>query len=84
MASVEADFRQHFDLVMHALGTRGLLLGSYDVRGKANFMTIGWGTLGIIWGLPIWVVLVRRSRYTFGCIEHSRCFSVNVPVRGMA
>ncbi|MFH0964841.1 MAG: flavin reductase [Planctomycetota bacterium] len=83
MAHVEVDFRRDFEAVMHALGTRGLLLGSYDARGKANFMTIGWGVLGIVWGLPMWVVLVRPSRYTFGCIERTGFFSVNVPTKGM-
>ena len=28
-----------------------------------NPMTIGWGTLGIIWGKPVFQVYVRPSRY---------------------
>jgi len=62
---------------------QGLLLGSYDSAGKPNVMTIGWGALGRIWGVPAWIVLVRPSRYTFRCIEHSGCFSVNVPTSEM-
>ncbi|MFP4054178.1 MAG: flavin reductase family protein, partial [Phycisphaerae bacterium] len=42
-------------------------------------MTIGWATLGSVWGVPSWMVFVRPSRYTFNCIEHSGCFTVNVP-----
>ena len=45
---------------------------------KLNTMTIGWATIGIIWGLPILTVLVRPSRYTFALIEKSGEFSVNV------
>ena len=75
---------EHYDGVMKALGSGGLLLGSYDPEGKANIMTIGWGTLGIVWGLPIWTVLVRPSRYTYECIEHSGGFTVNVPMAEMA
>jgi len=72
-------FSEHFDLVMDALRTRGLLLGSYDAAGKPNAMAIGWGSLGNVWSMPLWIVLVRPSRYTYQCIEHSGCFSVNVP-----
>jgi flavin reductase (DIM6/NTAB) family NADH-FMN oxidoreductase RutF len=73
-----------FPQVMRAMTSRGLLLGSYDAHGKANLMTIGWGCLGSIWGIPIWTVLVRPSRYTHSCIEHSACFSVNVPGEDLA
>jgi len=74
----------NYSAVVDRLGSEGLLLGSYDSAGKANFMTIGWGALGIVWSLPVWVVLVRPSRYTYGCIEHSGCFTVNVPTPAMA
>ncbi|MBI5725979.1 MAG: flavin reductase family protein [Planctomycetes bacterium] len=73
------DYRKYYEAVMKTLTSRGLLLGSYDSAGKANAMTIGWGSAGSIWGLPVWIVLVRPSRYTYRCIEHAGCFSVNVP-----
>lgn len=73
----------YFEQVMKAMTTRGLLVGSYDAAGKANLMTIGWGSLGCLWGLPIWTILVRPSRYTYRCIEHSGCFTVNVPTPRM-
>jgi flavin reductase (DIM6/NTAB) family NADH-FMN oxidoreductase RutF len=79
MAKADLDYTKHFEFVMKTLTERGLLIGSYDAQGKANLMTIGWGTLGSIWGLPMWVVLVRPSRYTYRCIEHTGCFTVNVP-----
>jgi flavin reductase (DIM6/NTAB) family NADH-FMN oxidoreductase RutF len=56
-------------------GAGGLLL----IAGfKGNPMTIGWGTIGIIWKIPIFTVLVRPSRYTHELIEESGAFSVNV------
>lgn len=70
---------EHYSQVMDAMTRQGLLLGSYDADGKPNLMTIGWGSIGSIWGLPIWIVLVRPSRYTYRCIEHNGCFTVNVP-----
>ena len=84
MAWQEMEYTDHYDLVVKALTTDGLLLGSYDAQGKANIMTIGWGTLGVIWGIPMWIVLVRPSRYTYQCIEASAAFSVNVPSNDMA
>jgi len=79
MSKSVMEFTRHFEAVMGVLRGRGLLLGSYDPAGKANVMTIGWGSLGSIWGEPIWTVLVRPSRHTYRCIEHSGCFTVNVP-----
>ena len=32
----------------------------------------------------MWNVLVRPSRYTYGCIEQTGCFTVNVPTGEMA
>lgn len=57
----------------------GLLLVAADAQGHANVMTIGWGTVGVIWGKPIFTVLVRPSRYTYGHLEASDSFTVCVP-----
>jgi flavin reductase (DIM6/NTAB) family NADH-FMN oxidoreductase RutF len=46
-------------------------------------MTIGWATVGVVWGEPVMVVLVRPSRYTYGFIEESQVFTVNVPTPDM-
>ena len=72
-------YSDHFGEVMRTMTSRGLLLGSYDSAGQANLMTIGWGTLGSVWGVPAWIVFVRPSRHTYACIEHTGCFTVNVP-----
>jgi len=77
------EYTRYYEQVMRAMTSQGLLLGSYDASGKANLMTIGWGAIGSIWGVPVWMVLVRPSRYTYRCIEHSACFSVNVPAPDM-
>ena len=53
-------------------------------QGKVNTMTIGWGSLGVIWGKPVFSVLVRPSRYTYGLLEASGEFTVSVPLADMA
>jgi flavin reductase (DIM6/NTAB) family NADH-FMN oxidoreductase RutF len=84
MSKQKTHFAAHYEAVMGAMADRGLLLGSYDAAGKANVMTIGWGMIGSVWGVPTWAVLVRPSRYTYRCIEHTGCFTVNVPGEDLA
>ena len=71
-------YTENFQPVMDSMTNQGLLLGSYDADGRANIMAIGWGAVGSIWSMPVWTVLVRPSRYTHECIEHSGGFTVNV------
>jgi flavin reductase (DIM6/NTAB) family NADH-FMN oxidoreductase RutF len=44
-----------------------------------NTMTIGWGTIGFMWRLPMMMVAVRASRHTFGIIERAADFTVSIP-----
>jgi flavin reductase (DIM6/NTAB) family NADH-FMN oxidoreductase RutF len=73
------DYMRHADRVQDILTGRGLLLTAYDPAGRANAMTIGWGSIGSVWGMPMWTVLVRPSRYTYKCIETAGSFAVCVP-----
>lgn len=45
-----------------------------------NTMTIGWASFGVIWGKPILMVMVRKSRHTYEIIEKADNFTVSVPV----
>ncbi|SHJ86280.1 flavin reductase family protein [Propionispora hippei] len=45
-----------------------------------NTMTIGWGAISHIWQKPVFIVLVRPSRYTYELIENSSEFTVSVPL----
>ena len=65
------------------LADPGLLLVSSRGRDQANAMIIGWATVGVLWGKPVFVTLVRPSRHTFGLIEASGLFTVNVPTEEM-
>jgi flavin reductase (DIM6/NTAB) family NADH-FMN oxidoreductase RutF len=83
MASREVPYTYQFDNTLEMLANGGLLLASTREDGSSNVMTIGWATLGVIWGLPVMVVLVRPSRYTYQFIEASQVFTVNVPTPEM-
>lgn len=58
---------------------KGVLLTTKS-GDKVNSMTIGWGILGIEWGKPIFVALVRESRYTKKLLDENPEFTVNVPL----
>lgn len=46
---------------------------------KVNTMVIGWGTLGFMWRLPVFIAMVRKSRFTHELLEKSREFTVTFP-----
>ncbi len=58
---------------------RGILVTA-AADGKVNPMTIGWGTLGIEWGKPIFVAYVREGRFTRTLLDKNPEFTVNIPV----
>lgn len=83
MTKNDIAYPAYFEGVDKVLTSRGLLLACADKSGKPNAMTIGWGTIGSIWSMPMWIVLVRPSRYTYELIERAGDFTVNVPPAGL-
>lgn len=62
---------------MHLWGTQHLLLTSGDFAQDAyNAMTVGWGSLGVMWGRPFVQVVVRPVRYTYEFMEQYDTFTV--------
>lgn len=83
MARRQVSYTHQLNQTLETLTRGGLLLVSTKRDGTSNVMTIGWAAVGVIWGLPVMVVMVRPSRYTYGFIEDSGLFSVNVPTAAM-
>ncbi len=79
MAKIEVDYTDCFAEAMQRMRADGLLLATQTAEGEPNVMTIGWCTIGSIWGRPVCVVLVRPSRHTFSRLEENGDFTVNVP-----
>lgn len=63
--------------ILEGTGKGALLTTKAD--GKVNTMTIGWGTLGIEWGKPVFIAFVRESRYTKQLLDQNPEFTVNIP-----
>ena len=61
---------------------QGAFLTVKDSDGKINTMTIGWGSVGYIWGKMAFMVMVRRSRYTYQLMEQAQDFTISFPAPG--
>ena len=68
------DYAELIDKAIHP----GVLLNSNG--DKFNSMVIGWGHLGVIWGINTFVVYVRQSRYTKAQIDKTMEFTISVPM----
>jgi len=64
--------------ILRAFKESRVLLVTQAKQGPPNVMAIGWGQVGIIWRKPVFTVLVRPSRYTYGLIEEAGEFTVNI------
>ena len=64
--------------IMEDIG-KGILLTT-QAEGRVNTMTIGWGILGVQWAKPIFIALVRESRFTKQLLDKNGEFTVNVPL----
>lgn len=63
------------------LNGEGVFLAA-QARGRANAMTISWGSVGVYWGRPVVTAPVRLSRFTRGLIDDSGFFTVSIPKKG--
>ena len=68
----------HAETILKVLANGAFLTTAAD--GRQNTMTIGWGSLGNIWGKSVFTVMVRHSRYTHQLIEASSEFTVSLPL----
>ena len=67
------------NVITKALKPNGVLLTA-KADGQVNTMTIGWGTLGVQWGKPIFIAFVRGCRHTKSMLDKNPEFTVNVPL----
>lgn len=47
---------------------------------KVNSMVIGWGTYGVEWSRPMFVIYIREGRYTRQLLDENPEFTVNIPL----
>jgi len=78
MGKTVTNYQDHVEAAVKAFDEGRVLLASCGKAGLPNVMAIGWGSMGIIWRRPIFIVLVRPSRYTYTLIEETGEFTVNI------
>lgn len=68
----------HFSSQLFEIWNSGwFLLTSGDFQaGQYNCMTVSWGSFGCLWNLPVAMVVVRPSRYTFEFINSYESFTL--------
>jgi flavin reductase (DIM6/NTAB) family NADH-FMN oxidoreductase RutF len=74
----KVDFPDYGKEIMEVLREGRALLVAQGKDGKPNPMTIAWGSIMYAWNRPVFVVLVRDSRYTYKLLEESESFTVNL------
>lgn len=57
---------------------KGVLLTT-KAGEQVDSMIIGWGSIGVNWGVPTFTCYIRQSRYTKEMLEKNPEFTVNVP-----
>ena len=60
--------------------TRGGVLVTAKVGDKVNPITIGWGTIGMQWGKPLFQAYIRECRHTKAMLDEAKEFTVNIPL----
>ena len=75
------DYLKNSDKIIEKLARPGgfLTVKNGDIL---NTMTIGWGGIDFMWGRGIFMVMVRKSRYTYEIIEKAADFTVSIPEDG--
>ncbi|WP_035290842.1 flavin reductase [Clostridium sp. KNHs214] len=77
---MDINYTLNLEETLKKLQHKGAFLTVTDREGKTNTMTIGWGNIGYEWGRPVFIVLVRESRYTHKLLENAEDFTVSIPM----
>ncbi len=72
-------YTKNLESALENLQAKGAFLTVKDGE-NVNTMTIGWGQMGYMWKKPVFMVMVRKSRYTYNLIEKATEFTVSIPV----
>jgi len=77
-SKIEPKEIKHFNTnIFEQWDKKWLLLTCGDFKlGSFNTMTVAWGGFGIMWNLPIAMVVVRPSRFTYEFINRYETFTL--------
>lgn len=75
----EINVFEHAPHIIEKLNHGGIL-ATVKVGDKVNPITIGWGTVGVQWGKPLFQIYVRECRYSKSMLDEAGEFTVNIPL----
>ncbi|MBL4932049.1 flavin reductase family protein [Clostridium paridis] len=78
---MQNEFTEDLENALDNLYKKGAFLTA-KADGKANTMTISWGSIGYMHRRPVFMTLVRLSRYTYSILEKSDNFTISIPYDG--
>ncbi len=64
------------DNVFKMIGDDWMLITAGE-EGNFNTMTASWGSMGVLWNLPVGICFIRPQRYTFGFAERSAYYTLS-------
>ena len=48
-------------------------------NSKVNTMTISWGSIGYMWRRPMFMAMIRDSRYSYEFLELGKTYTISIP-----
>ena len=72
------DVFEHMGEILNGVKIGVLITGKAD--GRVNSMTISSGMVGVEWGKPYFITIVRESSFTRTLLEKNGEFTVNIPL----
>ena len=72
------DVFEYTGQILNGVKSGVLITSKSDER--VNSMTISWGMLGIEWGKPVFITVIREGRFTRELLEQNGEFTVNIPL----
>ena len=77
MGKTKINFPDYVSEMLQVLKEGRVLLVGQGKDGKPNPMSVAWGAIMFAWNKPVFVAMVRDSRYTYGLMEESNTFTAN-------
>ncbi len=75
-------FEKHAERALQILNSHGAFLVSGD--STPNVTGINWGSIGTFWGRPVFVLALRKSRYTYDLIDSTHEFTVSFAYKDLS
>ena len=74
-------YNEHIPRGLDILSKGAFLTSAHG--GKTNVMTIAWGSFCFAWGKPVFMAMIRPSRFSHDLVEASGEFTISIPYSDM-